>query len=313
MSARPAHGTPSGTLFPALFGLASGALAEARRLGEGLEVNAARMQANLDITRGLLFADTAAGIIAIKAGRAAAHHLVEQAAGAVRDGGMSLLRCVGCAAGPAGGDRPCGAAPPPSTSLPPSPPPPVDPEPQPSPRLLASERFSAILIYLPGAAMPLLSVNGASLFVDETGPRRRARRGVLELAGHDGGDVGRAGARARRAFPLHPLRHARPWPIPRDGANVGIDTLVDDLAGVIDAFGLDKPVVVGLSLGGITAQGLAIRHPGKVRALVLMATAPHLPPRQNWLDRAELVTAQGLGAIVDAIMQRWFTPGMARE
>ena len=96
-SMQAAHERPAGAwhaewhALPALFGLASGALAEARRLGEGLEVNAARMQANLDITRGLLFADAAAGIIAIKVGRAAAHHLVEQAAGVVRDGGMSLL------------------------------------------------------------------------------------------------------------------------------------------------------------------------------------------------------------------------------
>ena len=40
---------------PQLFGLASGALREARRLAEGLVVDTARMRANLDLTRGLLF------------------------------------------------------------------------------------------------------------------------------------------------------------------------------------------------------------------------------------------------------------------
>ena len=161
--------------------------------------------------------------------------------------------------------------------------------------------------------MPLLSINGASLFVDETGP---AGAPAVVFSNSLGTTVEMWDAQVRalagrfRCIRYDTRGHGRS---PATGPNVGIDTLVDDLAGVIDAFGLDKPVVVGLSLGGITAQGLAIRHPGKVRALVLMATAPYLPPRQNWLDRAELVTAQGLGAIVDAIMQRWFTPGMAES
>ena len=46
---------------PSLFGLVSGALREARTLAEGLVVDADRMRANIDLTRGLLFADAAAG------------------------------------------------------------------------------------------------------------------------------------------------------------------------------------------------------------------------------------------------------------
>ncbi|WP_293856460.1 adenylosuccinate lyase family protein [uncultured Alsobacter sp.] len=76
---------------PTLFGLAAGALAEARRLAEGLEVDTARMRANLDITRGLLFADAAAAVMARSAGRGAAHALVEEAAGEVRSSGRHLL------------------------------------------------------------------------------------------------------------------------------------------------------------------------------------------------------------------------------
>ena len=75
---------------PLLFGLASGALREARRIAEGLTVDTAQMRANLDLTRGLLFADAAASALAPKLGRAAAHALVEKAADAVRETGMSL-------------------------------------------------------------------------------------------------------------------------------------------------------------------------------------------------------------------------------
>jgi 3-carboxy-cis,cis-muconate cycloisomerase len=75
---------------PPLFGLASGALREARSLAEGLEVDAIRMRANLDVTRGLLFADAAAARLAPSLGRAAAHALVEHAAGLVRQTGEHL-------------------------------------------------------------------------------------------------------------------------------------------------------------------------------------------------------------------------------
>ena len=78
---------------PTLFGLASGALAETRRLAEGLEIDAPRMQANLALTRGLLFADAAAARLTPALGRQAAHALVEHAATTVRSG-HGTLRAV---------------------------------------------------------------------------------------------------------------------------------------------------------------------------------------------------------------------------
>lgn len=107
-----AHERPAGAwhaewhALPSLFGLAAGALAEARRLAEGLEVDAGRMRANLDITRGMLFADAAAAVIAKAAGRGAAHALVEEAAGEVRATGRPLLDVLAARRDlPAGIDR----------------------------------------------------------------------------------------------------------------------------------------------------------------------------------------------------------------
>lgn len=45
--------------------------------------------------------------------------------------------------------------------------------------------------------------------------------------------------------------------------------LVADLAGAIDAFGLDRPIVMGQSLGAVTATGLAARYPEKTCAIIL--------------------------------------------
>ncbi|MGP9819411.1 lyase family protein [Salinarimonas sp. NSM] len=91
-----AHERPAGAwhaewhALPTLFGLASGALAEARRLAEGLVVDEAAMARNLDLTRGLLFADAAAAALAPVLGAEEAHARVTAAADDVRSRGMSL-------------------------------------------------------------------------------------------------------------------------------------------------------------------------------------------------------------------------------
>jgi len=75
---------------PQLFGLASGALREARRIAELLEVDEARMRENLGRTRGLLFSDAAASALAAHLGRTAAERIVQEAAHELADGGPSL-------------------------------------------------------------------------------------------------------------------------------------------------------------------------------------------------------------------------------
>lgn len=87
-----------------------------------------------------------------------------------------------------------------------------------------------------------------------------------------------------------------------------IDDLADDLAGLLDALDIGRAHVVGLSLGGMTAQAFASRHPARVRGLALLATAAHLPPAEAWAQRARTVRAEGMAAIVEAVIPRWFTP-----
>ena len=95
-----AHERPAGLwhaewhALPQLFGLASGALREARALAEGLTVDPGRMRRNLDLTGGLLFADAAAARLGSALGRGAAHDLVERAAGLVRTEGRHLAEVL---------------------------------------------------------------------------------------------------------------------------------------------------------------------------------------------------------------------------
>jgi len=79
---------------PQLFGLASGALREARVLAEGLVVDAKRMEENLGATRGLLAAGAVASVLAEAFGRRGAHELVEDAANRVRETGRTFADII---------------------------------------------------------------------------------------------------------------------------------------------------------------------------------------------------------------------------
>ena len=66
-------------------------------------------------------------------------------------------------------------------------------------------------------------------------------------------------------------RSDRPWGPYRMG------TLADDVAAVLDAVGAARAFVVGISLGGMIAQHVALRHPARVSGLGLLATTPGVP------------------------------------
>jgi 3-oxoadipate enol-lactonase len=98
----------------------------------------------------------------------------------------------------------------------------------------------------------------------------------------------------------HGLSEAPPPPYP-------LTDHVADLAGLLDHLGIQRTAVVGLSVGGQVAQGLAALHPERVAALVLSDTAHKIGTRDGWDDRIDLVARKGLGVLVERIMPLWFT------
>ena len=87
-----------------------------------------------------------------------------------------------------------------------------------------------------------------------------------------------------------------------------LDDHLDDLAGLLDHVGIGRPVVIGVSIGGLIAQGLALRAPERVAGLVLCCTAPRMGDAATWSARIDTARNEGLAPLADPVMERWFSP-----
>lgn len=104
----------------------------------------------------------------------------------------------------------------------------------------------------------------------------------------------------------HGLSEAPPAPY-------GLADLVDDLAGLLDHLAVRDALVVGLSVGGMIAQGLAAARPDLVRALVLCDTAHRIGPPEMWDQRIAAIRAGGIEALAEPILERWFSADFRRS
>ncbi len=94
---------------------------------------------------------------------------------------------------------------------------------------------------------------------------------------------------------------------------VTIGRHVDDLLAVLDHLAIERLAMVGLSIGGMIAQRLAVRTPERLAALVLCGTATRIGDAAGWNGRIAAVERGGLDTIGDAVMERWFTPAYRSE
>jgi 3-oxoadipate enol-lactonase len=86
-----------------------------------------------------------------------------------------------------------------------------------------------------------------------------------------------------------------------------------DLEGLLDVTGITRAVIIGVSIGGLIAQGFALRAPERVAGLVLCCTAPRMGDASMWSARIEAARTTGLGPMADAIMERWFSTRFRAE
>ncbi|MEO9461059.1 MAG: alpha/beta fold hydrolase, partial [Marinomonas sp.] len=83
--------------------------------------------------------------------------------------------------------------------------------------------------------------------------------------------------------------------------------LIHDAEQLLDLLNVRDAMIVGLSIGGIIAQGLAVKRMDLTRALVLSNTAAKVGTAKIWDERIEAARNADIAALSEATMQRWFS------
>lgn len=140
----------------------------------------------------------------------------------------------------------------------------------------------------PEGAPPLLLVNSLGTDLHMWDPQvpvlSRSRRVLrFDLRGHGGSTV-----------------PAPPYTVEGFGA---------DAVAVLDAYGVDRADVCGLSLGGLVALWVASHEPSRVTRLVVAGATARIGTEEGWQDRARAVRQGGMAAISDVVLARFFSPG----
>ena len=93
-----------------------------------------------------------------------------------------------------------------------------------------------------------------------------------------------------------------------------LDQLAGDVIGLLDSLGIARTHFCGLSMGGITGIALAARHPERFGRVVLSNTAALIGSAATWSPRAARAREEGgMCALVDPVLQRWFTAGFIAD
>jgi 3-oxoadipate enol-lactonase len=87
-------------------------------------------------------------------------------------------------------------------------------------------------------------------------------------------------------------------------------TLLADALGLLDALSIKTAHFAGLSMGGATALGLAESHPDRLDSIIVCDSPCQSTPQssQQWEERIVVAQNQGMEALVDSTIARWFPP-----
>ena len=289
---------------PEICTLTAGALAHTIRTVEGLDVDAGRMAANLEMTNGLIVAEAVSMALAKHLGRQPAHELVERACRRSVDERRPLLAIL---------DEDAAAREHVSTK---------DLQ-----RLLDPRNYTGnaqafvdrALSALSGSAAAVSANNNPSdTFVDVDGARIHCRiegaagAPVLVLSNSLGTDLAMwepqiaALARTFRVVRYDTRGHGASADTP---GPYSIERLGRDVVGLLDGLAIERAHFCGLSLGGMTGMWLGVHAPQRLHRLVLANTTARIGSPENYNARIEKVRAGGMGAVSQAVLERWFTSG----
>ncbi len=94
-----------------------------------------------------------------------------------------------------------------------------------------------------------------------------------------------------------------------------LELLGEDVIALLDGLQIEKVHFVGLSMGGMIAQCVALSHADRLHRLVLCDTAALIPKEGQPAiqERIDTARSRGMGALLETTLERWFTPSFIRE
>ena len=89
-----------------------------------------------------------------------------------------------------------------------------------------------------------------------------------------------------------------------------LDMLADDVLGLMKELKIERATYMGLSIGGMIGQTLALRQTKLFDKMVLADTSHAQPPEaiKQWEERIKIAQTKGMKPLVPSTMERWFTP-----
>jgi 3-oxoadipate enol-lactonase len=94
-----------------------------------------------------------------------------------------------------------------------------------------------------------------------------------------------------------------------------LEQLAEDARALLQALGIPKTHFMGISMGGMIGQVLALKDSGMLLSLVLCDTSSRIPEEALpiWEERIGLAQKQGMDTLVEPTMERWFTASFRRK
>jgi 3-oxoadipate enol-lactonase len=91
-----------------------------------------------------------------------------------------------------------------------------------------------------------------------------------------------------------------------------VEAFAQALLELLDELALERVSLCGTSIGGMVGIALALAAPERVERLILSCTSAYLGGADGWAERARIVRTEGMEAIADSVVVRWFTPELPR-
>lgn len=94
-----------------------------------------------------------------------------------------------------------------------------------------------------------------------------------------------------------------------------MEMLSEDVIGLLDRLRIRRTHFVGISMGGMIGQVLALNYPERLEKLVLCDTTDRVPPElaQTWKERIRVAETDGMEALAQETLERWFSGDFLRN